>query len=58
VNSSEIIAGKSYRGCNGATYTVEKVEDRVVFYRTNGKGTRVSFELEAFASLMVKEIKQ
>jgi hypothetical protein len=57
MNASDIIAGRSYRGCNGITYTVEKVEDRIVFYRTNGKGTLVSFELEAFASLMVKEIK-
>lgn len=52
----QIKPGGIYKSCQGASLHVEKIEDGLVFYRTNGKGTLVSFEIEAFASLMTQEI--
>ena len=52
----QIKPGGIYKSCQGASHHEEKIEDGLVFYRTNGKGTLVSFEIEAFASLMTQEI--
>ena len=56
MNSSDIIAGRSYMGCNGITYAVESISDGLVYFRTNGAGTLVSIDLDSFAALMKHEI--
>ncbi len=58
MNETDIQGGRRYRGCNGAVFSVERVEDGVVIYRINGTGTRTSIETDAFAPLMVREIHE
>lgn len=56
MNPSEMRPGRSYLGCNGITYAVEEVRDGLVRFRTNGRGTLVSIDLDTFAGLMKHEI--
>jgi hypothetical protein len=57
LNSDEIKAGCSYRGCNGAIYHVERVERGTVTFTVDRGMVRVSIDLDTFAGLMTHELK-
>ena len=53
----QIEPGRSYRGCNGIAYAVERISDGLVYFRTNGTGTLVSIDLDSFAALMKHDLE-
>ena len=57
MNPTEIYPGRAYRGCPAGDYHVEKVEDGLVYFRMNGRGTLVSIDLDTFSGLMRHELR-
>jgi hypothetical protein len=50
------IACRRYRGCNRACFHVEEITDGLVHFRVNGRGTRISIDLDTLAALMRHEL--